>query len=79
MRSNMLKRLWNWWKPIAERVGNFQARIILSIFYFIFVTPIALGVKLFSDPLTLKKSNQASWWLSRETRKPNIEEAERQF
>jgi len=75
----MLKRLWNWWKPIAEKIGNFQARIILSVFYFIFVTPIALGVKLFSDPLRMKKSNQGSWWISREAREDSIEGAEKQF
>ncbi len=75
----MLKRLWNWWKPIAEKIGNFQARIILSVFYFIFVTPIALGVKLFSDPLRMKKINQGSWWISREAREDSIEEAEKQF
>jgi len=75
----MLKRLWNWWKPIAERIGNFQARIILSVFYFIFVTPIALGVRLFSDPLKMKKSDQGSWWIPREARGNSIEEAERQF
>ena len=75
----MLKRLWNWWKPIAEKIGNFQARIILSVFYFIFVTPIALGVKLFSDPLKIKKSEQSSWWLPRESKQTSVEEAQRQF
>jgi len=75
----MLKRLWNWWKPIAERIGNFQARIILSVFYFIFVTPIALGVKLFSDPLKMKKSDQGSWWIPREQGENSMEEAGRQF
>jgi len=75
----MLKRLWNWWKPIAEKIGNFQARIILSVFYFIFVTPIALGVKLFSDPLRMKKINQGSWWIPREEREDSIEGAEKQF
>jgi len=75
----MLKRLWNWWKPIAEKIGNFQARIILTVFYFFFVTPIALGVKLFSDPLKMKKTSQTSWWVSRESRGNSVEEAERQF
>jgi len=75
----MLKRLWNWWKPIAEKIGNFQARIILSVFYFLFVTPIAMGVKLFSDPLKMKKSDQASWWFPRENSKVSLEEAGRQF
>jgi len=75
----MLKRLWNWWKPIAEKIGNFQARIILTVFYFFFVTPIALGVKLLSDPLKMKETNQTSWWAPREARGNSVEEAERQF
>lgn len=50
----MLKIVWNKWKQLAERIGNFQATIIFSLLYFILITPIGLIVNLFSDFLKLK-------------------------
>jgi len=41
--------------PIAEAIGNFMNRLILSLFYFVIVLPFGLGVRLFSDPLRIKK------------------------
>jgi hypothetical protein len=60
----VLKLLWAWWKPIAHRIGNFQARVILVLFYFLLFAPFALGVKLLSDPLRLK-ARAAPEWLQR--------------
>ncbi len=53
----MLSRFWKQWKLIAHKIGNFQSRILLNIFYFIILMPFGLGVKLFSDPLHLKCTN----------------------
>jgi hypothetical protein len=50
----MLKRIWQAWKELAHRIGNFQARVILTIFYALLV-PFGLGTRLFSDPLRTKK------------------------
>ncbi len=58
----MLKLLWTAWKGVAHKIANFQARLILTLFYFVVVTPFALRVKLFSDPLQLSASKG---WLSR--------------
>jgi hypothetical protein len=49
----MLKRIWQAWKELAHRIGNFQARVILTIFYALLV-PFGLGTRLFSDPLRTK-------------------------
>lgn len=49
----MLKRLWQAWKELAHRIGNFQARVILTVFYAL-LAPFGLGTRLFSDPLRLK-------------------------
>jgi hypothetical protein len=74
----MFKKVWSGWKNIAYKIGNFQARVILSIFYFIIVSPFAVGVKLFSNPLRLKiKTN--SYWISRVFKKHDLEGARRQF
>ena len=44
------KRFKAWWMPIAEVIGNFMNRLVLSAFYFVIVLPFGLGVRLFSDP-----------------------------
>lgn len=72
------KVIWNKWLSFSHKVGNFNARIILSLFYFLFVTPLAIGVKLFSDPLRVKKKT-SSYWIEKEQKRQGIEEAKRQF
>jgi len=56
-------RAWERWKIIAHKIGNFQARLLLVIFYFVVVPPFALIVKLFKDPLTLTPPQQESLWV----------------
>jgi hypothetical protein len=52
---NALKRLWEGWKKIAHIIGNFQARVLLTIFYAVLVLPFGVAARLFSDPLRIKK------------------------
>jgi len=54
LSKNPIKKLWQSWKNFSERMGSFQSRIILSLFFFIIVSPFALAVKIFSDPLNYK-------------------------
>jgi hypothetical protein len=61
----MFKRLWEAWKRLAHRIGNFQARVLLTILYLTLVLPFGLAVRLFSDPLRLKKRPD-SWLKSQE-------------
>jgi hypothetical protein len=52
---SLYKRAWQGWKDLAHKIGNFQARVILSIFYAVLVLPFGLATRLFSDPLRIKK------------------------
>jgi hypothetical protein len=52
----LLKRMWNAWKRLARRIGDFQARVLLTAFYAVLVLPFGLVVRLFADPLRIKKS-----------------------
>lgn len=54
--------LWERWKALAAGAATFLARILLTIFYWICVTPFAICVKLFSDPLGLKKGSRGGSW-----------------
>ena len=38
----VLRRLWASWKRFARRLGEAQARVLLSIFYFVILAPFAL-------------------------------------
>lgn len=60
----MFKRIWEGWKKIAKKIGDFNARLILTIFYFVLLAPLALIVRR-SDPLGLKK-NKAKGWVEKE-------------
>jgi len=51
----MLKRAWQRWKQIARTIGNFQARLFLTLFYGVIVLPVGLPIRLFADPLRIKK------------------------
>ena len=50
----MLKRAWQAWRRIAQKIGNFQARVVLTIFYAVVVFPFGMAARLFSDPLRIK-------------------------
>jgi hypothetical protein len=60
----MIKKIWEWWKKVAKKIGDFNSRVILTIFYFIFITPISLPIKL-KDPLGIKNKKQS--WIPKQT------------
>lgn len=49
-----LKTLWETWKRLAKKIGNFQARVFLTLLYAVVVLPFGLIVRLFSDSLHIK-------------------------
>jgi hypothetical protein len=51
----MLKRLWHAWKALAHKIANFQARVLLTVFYALLVLPFGLAARLFADPLRIKR------------------------
>ena len=57
----LLKILWARWKIIGHKIGNFQARILLSAFYFVVVGVFAVGRNIFCDPLNLRPGKAKSW------------------
>jgi hypothetical protein len=71
-----LGSLWRAWKALATRIGHFQSRLILVALYFAVVGPIAVIVRLVSDPLGIKRGGSA--WTERR-RATSLEAARRQF
>ena len=56
----VLKTLWKHWVKLGEKLGTLQIIVFLSIAYWTIGLISAIPVKLFSDPLTLKK-NSGHW------------------
>lgn len=52
---------WNWWKRVARRIGDIQARFILTVFYFGVLAPFALVVRSTSDPLGIRPGTSHGW------------------
>ena len=72
----MLKRAWQTWKRIAHKIGNFQARVFLTVFYGLIVLPFGLAARLFCDPLRIKK--RPTQWLEHPDEAYNLPWARRQ-
>ena len=72
----MIKRLWLWWKPIARKIGNFQARLLLTIFYAVVMFPFGMAVRLLFDPLHIKR--RPIRWLNRPLESEDLTWAKRQ-
>jgi hypothetical protein len=70
---------WEGWKSFSARMGNYQGRMLLVLFYFAVITPWGFIVRFFSDPLHVRRTSTASYWIQRESLQADIEEAQRQF
>ena len=70
------KRAWKAWTRLARKIGSFQARVLLTLIYAILVWPLGLGVRLFADPLAIRK--RPGHWLGREDEANDLDWAQRQ-
>ena len=74
----MFKRAWKQWMRIALVIGNFNNRVVLTLFYATVVLPFGLVVRLFADPLAIRQKRSSAWTdVQHATR--TIEEGRRQF
>lgn len=58
---NTLRIIWHYWKKIAHRIGVFQSKLILSLFYFTLFMPFGVVFALFKDGLRIKNKTSSSW------------------
>ena len=55
-----------WWMALAGVLGYINSRILLSLLFFLVMTPVGLFARLVGyDPLTRRKGNEASYWRAR--------------
>ena len=67
------------WKQMSKQMVSFQSRILISLFYFLIFSPFALAVRIFSDPLKIKRYNPKSHWLPKKEMPSDTEQFRRQF
>jgi hypothetical protein len=60
----LLRAAWEWWKPVAHRIADVQAALILGFLYFVLLAPFAVGMKLGAHR---RPSRSASRWVPRPT------------
>lgn len=76
---NTMQNLWEWWKRAARKIGDFQARILLTLFYCIFFFPFALAIRFLSDPLSIKNNDSPTWGIKPQAEGSFLEQAKKQF
>ena len=70
---NILRQIWEWWKPVGQAIGDFIGRVVLSLFYFTLFVPFGLGLRWFGDPLDIKGPSRPSW-LERTTPESTVQD-----
>ncbi len=76
----LFRRVWHRWMGFSKRMGSFQSRIMLSFFFFLVISPVALLIKFLGDPLRIKKTKTSeTYWLAREESSAQIGDYRRQF
>lgn len=75
----MLNGLWRGWLVVARTLGRLQARLLLTVVYFVVLAPFALAVRLFLDPMRLRETSSWHWYREGERPAPDLEWARRQF
>jgi hypothetical protein len=73
----LIKDFWQNWKAFGQFIGDWLARVVLTIFYFTILVPFGLGVRLFADPLQIKKLPNP-YWCPRTTGDQKIDDVLRQ-
>jgi hypothetical protein len=77
--DSTLRNLWEGWKRVARKIGDVQARIILTLFYIFIVGPFALAIRWFGDPLAIKSGAPKGWRLRPSNEPVSLERASQQF
>jgi hypothetical protein len=68
------------WMAFAMVLGHINTRIILTVLYYLVMTPVGLVMRLFRDPLDRSlKDTRDSQWVRREQQPVDVARYERQF
>lgn len=75
--TTAVRAAWRWWTRVARRIGDVQARILLSTFYYVILAPFALVLRR-GDPLAIRPGAPRGWRPRDGGARPVAEQARRQ-
>jgi hypothetical protein len=73
------RKLWERWKQVARKIGDFQARALMTVFYFVILGPVAMVIRWRSDPLAIKATTPRGWNNVEQREGVPMEHSRRQF
>ncbi len=79
---SLLRRLWEGWKAFGHSLGDFQARVLLTVFYFTVLIPYGLIMRAFGNPLRIRPLDARrvrSAWESRGSVEASLARARQTF
>jgi hypothetical protein len=76
--ENFLRRIWNGWIRFGHWLGNIMSWVWMPLFYFVIAAPVAICVKLFSDPLKMKVRKSDTYWTPKKLPTLNLKWAKNQ-
>ena len=78
--KQFFKNIWEKWKIIAHKIGKFNTKVIVTIVYFLILSPIGALFRLFKwNPLDNSfHSGKNSNWRDVQNQNPDIESLKRQ-
>ncbi|MBU1698738.1 MAG: hypothetical protein KJ970_11160 [Candidatus Eisenbacteria bacterium] len=80
LKLAVMKPIYKYWMKFAHVLGWVMTRVILSVFYYIAVTPIGLIMRLTGhDPLKKKAVPQESYWERRDPEPTDPNQYRKQF
>jgi hypothetical protein len=70
------KRLWRAWLVVGHKIGVFNSRVILTVFYWTIFAVYSIVANPFMDSMRIKTKGT---WISRRTTDLTLEDSKRQF
>lgn len=77
--KEQLGRAWRSWVEIGGYFGDFQSRLILTIFYATVFLPFAVITRVLADPLHARQAPESSGWITRQEHDVDLQASRRQF
>jgi len=71
--------IWARWEPIARAIGDFQARLLLLVVYFVVTPPFAVGARLLRGRFGGGPHDGAAFWTERPPTQNTLPAASRQY
>ena len=74
-----VRSAWEIWKEIAVYIGDFQSRLLLTVFYFTLAVPFGVIARFVVDRLNMRHQPATSAWAKRQAKETDLPAMQKQF